>query len=187
MAGCGNCVVFAVMSVKHCTLPWTWLVFDANGNAMPCCQARAGVGNLRDRSMEDLWNGYEMRSVRRLARNGEIPSTCRGSVCAFVQAQLGRGPAIDTERPQVDEHLAEHFDEDWYLARYPDVANAVRRHQVENGLDHFVHFGRAEGREHRVAEPHALSPHAQALVDYTEGRTFVSAGPRDLVIGVTNV
>ncbi len=38
------------------------------------------------------------------------------------------------------------FDEAWYLAQYPDVAEAVRRGDIASGLEHFLASGRREGR-----------------------------------------
>ena len=38
------------------------------------------------------------------------------------------------------------FDEAWYLARYPDVAEAVARGDFGSGLDHYRHHGRQERR-----------------------------------------
>jgi SAM-dependent methyltransferase len=38
------------------------------------------------------------------------------------------------------------FDEAWYLARYPDVAEAVRRGDLRSGREHYLACGRQEGR-----------------------------------------
>ena len=38
------------------------------------------------------------------------------------------------------------FDEQFYLATYPGVANAVVNGVFINGLEHYVKFGREEGR-----------------------------------------
>lgn len=38
------------------------------------------------------------------------------------------------------------FDESFYLAQYPDVANAVRAKQIPSGLQHFLNSGIREGR-----------------------------------------
>jgi glycosyl transferase family 2 len=38
------------------------------------------------------------------------------------------------------------FDEDWYLAAYPDVAAALRNGHLASGLEHYRSFGRSEGR-----------------------------------------
>ena len=39
------------------------------------------------------------------------------------------------------------FDEAFYLATNPDVAQAVADHSLPSGLDHFLRFGNAEGRD----------------------------------------
>lgn len=42
--------------------------------------------------------------------------------------------------------LADRFDEKWYLERYPDVADALRKGLVDSGLDHYASSGVYEGR-----------------------------------------
>jgi hypothetical protein len=38
------------------------------------------------------------------------------------------------------------FDEAWYLSKYPDVKDAVKRGVVQSGRDHYVSFGYYEHR-----------------------------------------
>ncbi len=45
-----------------------------------------------------------------------------------------------------DPHQEFEFDEDWYLTSYPDVAAAVRAGGFASGLQHYLAYGRAEGR-----------------------------------------
>lgn len=42
--------------------------------------------------------------------------------------------------------LAGRFDEEWYLDRYNDVAEAVRKGAMSSGLDHYTSSGVYEGR-----------------------------------------
>ena len=42
---------------------------------------------------------------------------------------------------------AAHFDEEFYLHAYSDVAEAVRNGTYSSGYDHYLRFGRAEGRK----------------------------------------
>lgn len=46
---------------------------------------------------------------------------------------------------------AEAFDEAWYLASYPDVAEAVARGEFASGRAHYLGYGRREGRLPRGA------------------------------------
>ena len=56
---------------------------------------------------------------------------------------------------QQDTSLEIPFDEDWYLARYPDVAAAVASGTLPSGLAHYVTLGKNEGRHpHPAASPH---------------------------------
>ena len=52
---------------KHfCMLPWIHLHGWSQGEAYPCCMAEMGetVGNLRDNTLEEVWNGESMRQMR---------------------------------------------------------------------------------------------------------------------------
>lgn len=52
------------------------------------------------------------------------------------------------------------FDEAWYLERYPDIGEAVRRGAIPSGYSHFLEFGQHERRAYRVCtnnSPSALS------------------------------
>ena len=42
--------------------------------------------------------------------------------------------------------LADRFDETWYLERYKDVADAVRKGAISTALDHYAAAGIYEGR-----------------------------------------
>jgi MoaA/NifB/PqqE/SkfB family radical SAM enzyme len=69
-----------------CQRPWTLLYVTANGNLLPCCIAPfvdanyegITLGNVREASIAELWNGDRYRSFRRRFLTGEPPSCCRG-------------------------------------------------------------------------------------------------------------
>ncbi|MCF4130218.1 class I SAM-dependent methyltransferase [Methylobacterium sp. SyP6R] len=54
----------------------------------------------------------------------------------------------------MDEKAA--FDEAWYLTAYPDVATAVERGEILDGLTHFLRYGKSEGRS--PSDPKACPP-----------------------------
>jgi hypothetical protein len=42
--------------------------------------------------------------------------------------------------------IEQHFDEEWYLHTYPDVLDALKLKTFTSGKDHYIKFGRKEGR-----------------------------------------
>ena len=53
----------------------------------------------------------------------------------------------------------DHFDEEFYLDKYPDVADAVRKWIFSSGRQHFAAFGIKEGRtgfERRIGAAAAI-------------------------------
>ena len=53
-------------SQHFCMMPWVHMHFWPNGNALPCCvsDSRILLGNTNQHSLEDIWNGAEMRALR---------------------------------------------------------------------------------------------------------------------------
>lgn len=67
-----------------CALPWLNLSLDVDGSSRPCCKfAHASadspyqLDNLRDASLEQVWNGGAMQQLRRDFRAGVRPDECR--------------------------------------------------------------------------------------------------------------
>jgi len=83
------------MGKTFCPLPWIHLATRPNGDVRVCCTANAsGAGktdnkevglvkqdginmNLRDHTIEEVWNSEQMRNTRLQMLNDEIPSSCR--------------------------------------------------------------------------------------------------------------
>ena len=79
---------------KFCPLPWIHLATRPNGDVRVCCTANAsGAGvvdskesglvtqdghimNLRDYSLEEIWNSPQMKATRLQMMNHEIPASC---------------------------------------------------------------------------------------------------------------
>jgi SAM-dependent methyltransferase len=68
-------------------------------------------------------------------REGRLPAGAAAS-----------GGAAAKDAPGAEDATAAGFNEAWYLARYPDVAEAVRRGDLGSGLEHYLACGRQEGR-----------------------------------------
>lgn len=67
-----------------CALPWLNLSLDVDGSSRPCCKfAHASpdspyqLDNLREASLEQVWNGEAMQQLRRDFRAGVRPEECR--------------------------------------------------------------------------------------------------------------
>lgn len=55
--------------------------------------------------------------------------------------------AVETSEDLTDSTGQEiEFDEVWYLGKYPDIAEAVRDGVIPSGRNHYIRFGRDEGR-----------------------------------------
>ena len=67
------------ISKTFCVLPWVHLHTWPNGNVYPCCitDFRETIGNLKDSSLNQIWNDKPMMSIRKQMLNGDKPNTCR--------------------------------------------------------------------------------------------------------------
>ena len=62
-----------------CILPWIHMHVWPNGNAMPCCIADSNqpFGNLKQNTLEEVWNSDEYKKLRIAMLKGERLPVCR--------------------------------------------------------------------------------------------------------------
>jgi len=62
-----------------CILPWVHLNVQPNGDIYPCCMAPYGdnIGNTKDDTLEEIWNGDAMKDIRKKMMHGKRPSLCQ--------------------------------------------------------------------------------------------------------------
>jgi MoaA/NifB/PqqE/SkfB family radical SAM enzyme len=199
------------MSVGNCVLPWHWLLIDISGDVQPCGHGSGSVGNLRDSTIEEIWNGDVMVEVRASILAGKVHRVCQTADCPFQRRDAAFPEP--TARIHVKEAFARNFDEAWYVREYPDVREAVAKGRFASGLEHFIRHGRAEGRLYKLVEPERLAQAARAfrsfagfvgklaaasektrlhnavlaLVEYSQGLTRLEAKPTDVVFVVSTI
>ena len=61
-----------------CILPWIHMHPWPNGKTMLCCDSpwENNIGDLRENTLEEVWNGDKMKEVRRQVMNDERPDVC---------------------------------------------------------------------------------------------------------------
>ena len=67
------------ISETFCVLPWLHLNTWPNGNVYPCCLTdwREEIGNLKDNTLEELWNVDRMKDIRKDMLEGKQHDNCR--------------------------------------------------------------------------------------------------------------
>jgi len=122
------------MSKTFCPLPWIHLATRPNGDVRVCCTANAsGAGkeddktaglvkqdgvamNLRDHTIEEVWNSEHMRRTRLQMLNDEIPESCRK--CFYEESK-----GIVSKRQWETEVWKERLDIDSIVAKTDDQGN----------------------------------------------------------------
>jgi MoaA/NifB/PqqE/SkfB family radical SAM enzyme len=66
-----------------CNEPWTGVLsVRTNLDVRFCpCFLKLTVGNLRDSTLEEVWNAEPLVQIRRSFAKGELPDACRGQLC----------------------------------------------------------------------------------------------------------
>jgi hypothetical protein len=73
-----------------CNEPWLGVLgIETDLDVTFCpCYLKLRLGNLRERSLPDLWNAAPLVEIRAAFQQGQLPAACRGQLCA---------PALGTE------------------------------------------------------------------------------------------
>lgn len=97
----------ALEKSKHfCMLPWTHLHSWPDGKVSPCCMAPDGevLGNLRESSLEELWNAPKLRRIRLNMLNDDPSLEC--TRCHSMEES-----GLNTYRNWANEAFESHFNE----------------------------------------------------------------------------
>jgi len=62
---------------RRCIFIWRSAFLNSDGTVYPCQFLYSPMGNIREKSMEEIWNGERYRRFRRLLRNGLMPGCSR--------------------------------------------------------------------------------------------------------------
>ncbi len=61
---------------QYCEFPWMSLTVMSNGNIVPCTQdydAEMAFGNIKEDSLEDVWNSKKYQEFRKMHISGDFP------------------------------------------------------------------------------------------------------------------
>jgi SAM-dependent methyltransferase len=109
-------------------------------------EARAALDNLfalEDSAMRDGRIDSDFVVVTAVPRRLTPTYLTRRAACAVAALRRAAGPSEPNPASEVP------FNEQFYLEAYPDVRRAVREGIFADGLEHWLRFGRAEGRRSR--------------------------------------
>jgi len=89
-----------------CILPWIHMHGWPTGEAYPCCifKEEATIGNMREKSMEDIWNDEPIRKIRQDMLAGRSVSGC--AKC-YEQESLG----FFSMRNSSNKHFGHHIND----------------------------------------------------------------------------
>jgi len=93
-------------SETFCMLPWIHLHAWPDGRAYPCCLGKAEhpVGNLKEKSMKDIWNDAPMRTMRANMLNDKPCAECGD---CYEQESFGFASMRNNSNKNFGQHIAE--------------------------------------------------------------------------------
>ncbi len=76
------------MKQYFCKAPWNTMLLSPKGQVMPCYYAP--LGNVRQHTVSELWNGWAAKEFRRMIRDQKFLPGCVGC----CNGQFGKGEAV---------------------------------------------------------------------------------------------
>ncbi|MBI2567573.1 MAG: SPASM domain-containing protein [Candidatus Schekmanbacteria bacterium] len=73
----------------YCPVPWQESLVDVDGQVRPCCYIPTIMGDLREQTFEEVWNGERYQKLRRDMLDHKV-AECKK--CPFMAKQLGYHP-----------------------------------------------------------------------------------------------
>ena len=73
---------------KYCSEPWIGITITAEGNVVPCCydyDEKYIIGNLKEESLEQIWNNKRMRLLRRQVKTKTL---YKNPLCKTCQEKM---------------------------------------------------------------------------------------------------
>jgi len=64
-------------SLKKCYHPWTSISINEKGDVFPCCITYLRMGNLRNNSLKEIWNGRKYQKFRKTVNSLAPKEMCR--------------------------------------------------------------------------------------------------------------
>ena len=73
-----DCEVNHNLPESFCIIPWMHLNVNPLGDVLQCCisSSKGEVGNLRDNTLSEIWNGDRMKALRLQLLAGKRPASC---------------------------------------------------------------------------------------------------------------
>jgi hypothetical protein len=86
-----------------CEYPWKNLIFHPNGRTRCCPINLIDLGKIHNcEAIDRIWNGWRLRRMRRLMRNGYLPGNCKNGACPFGDPLAEKYAASRLEDPWQD-------------------------------------------------------------------------------------
>ena len=69
-----------------CQEPWNGIFsVRTNGDVVCCpCYAQARIGNIREATLQEIWNSEVLLEMRRAFNQGQLPKVCQNQLCPVV-------------------------------------------------------------------------------------------------------
>ena len=91
------------MKKPQCIIPWTYLELLPSGVVSPCCSNPIFLGNIKEQSIDEIWNSDNMKKLRLEMLKDSLPEECW--VCRFEE-----GHGKKSLREKYNEVLSSCFD-----------------------------------------------------------------------------
>lgn len=134
-----------------CPFPWQYLVVQWNGDVVPCCRdynSEIAVGNVREQTLEEIWNGPACRALRRQHETGFFKDneTCRKCLGIYFTPGENDGSELPLAEREVVYWLSHIEDTTPLAARLGLTASELQSIIDDLARDGFVKRDGGDGR-----------------------------------------
>lgn len=74
-----------VLKNNICNSPWRDIIVNYDGKCYNCCYQWKPFGDLSEKTFNEIWNGKEIRKIRKTILSGKFPDNCMNpsNICPF--------------------------------------------------------------------------------------------------------
>ena len=183
---------------KFCPAPWITISTDVNGSIRPCCryeqphnQTKYKMPWMKDGSIADLYNGPEMKALRKAFLSGEQPKECNwcwkeeaAGILSFREKYLKREYSYNQDNPVpqiLDLKLSNTCNMKCRMCG-PQASSAIGKEQ--GIVNPYWHSNKILGTENEYIFFTEWLPSVKEL-ELTGGEPFFSKENKDLIFKIS--
>lgn len=100
-----------LLAAQVCPMPFYFMQINPDGNVVPCCSTKypAILGNIREESLKQIWNGQRFMQLRLQMLNGASSACDVCKTCNLFQYGMHVEDYLDNSSERIKSRLLKYF------------------------------------------------------------------------------